>query len=83
MVTSEERKSLAERRYADGIGVVLSCAAGLALLIATAYVGQVNEEIRYVAKPAISGELVRADIPPAPVAPDTDSTQHPTDRASD
>lgn len=89
MVTSEERERLVQARYADGIGVVLRCGAGLAALIATAYIGQMNEDTpfrsRHIAKPAISGEieLARADLPQAAAVPDTDSTVHYIDRASD
>lgn len=68
MVTSDERKGLERERYEDGIGIVLRCAAGLALLVATAYIG-VNADFasgsRRIAKPAITGEIevARVDLP--------------------
>jgi hypothetical protein len=84
MVTGEERERLERERHADGIAVVLWCAAGLALLVATAYIG-VNEDpaasARRIAKPAVAGEMevARADL--SAIA--AEAASHSSARASD
>jgi hypothetical protein len=84
MVTSDERKRLERERYADGLGIVLRCAAGLTLLVATAYIG-VNADFasgsRSIAKPAIAGEMevARVDLP----ATAAEAASHSSGRATD
>jgi hypothetical protein len=82
MVTSDERKRLERERYADGIGIVLRCAAGLTLLAATAYIG-VNTDFasgsRRIAKLAIEIEVARVDLP----ATAAEAASHSSGRATD